>query len=315
MIWLPTGPKSGLDSSSDYIDNDLKKMLKCDFLNNTSCGSCIDSFQEKGTPLFWVSKNRMRIIISSLILIMACKVHPCFSQLSRNSQEVWPSVDAYFRLNQKWRLYGTAAATKMDASSYADGAIGLFADYFTFPPGFVQKWMPDRKDSLPGKFIWLRFGYQYSATPPSAEDPFKESMFVTEANARFYLPWNMLLTGKNRFDWRSKNGDFNMRYRPKLTIERDMRTEYLTFTANGSLEYFANFGNGQVDKLRTQVGVEIRVTKRINYEVFWNHQFEHLPEVQEVDAFGMTVKIYMDKKDFKQPLFNKKGGDQSKINQ
>ena len=116
----------------------------------------------------------------------------------------------------------------------------------------------------------------------------------------------MLLTAKNRFDWRSKDGDFNVRYRPRVAIERDMHTEFLVFTASGFVEYFANFGNEQVDKLRTQFGVEIRVTKHINYEVFWNHQFENMPEVQEVDAFGMTVKIYMDKKDFKEPIFKKK---------
>ncbi|MCU0403725.1 MAG: DUF2490 domain-containing protein [Chitinophagaceae bacterium] len=222
-----------------------------------------------------------------------------FSQLSSNAQEVWPAIDAYLRLNQKWRIYATTAATKMNESSYADGAIGIFGDYFTSPPGFVQKMKPQRSDSLPGKFLWIRFGYQYSATPPSAEDPFSESMIVTEANGRFYLPEKMLMTIKNRFDWRFKDEEFNLRYRPRMTIERDMRTQYLTFTAYGFLEYFGNFGNAQVDRLRSQLGVELRVTRHINYEIFWNHQFANEPEVQSVDAFGMTLKIYMDKNDFK----------------
>lgn len=248
-------------------------------------------------------KKRSLIVISSLIWFCLINSFTGFSQLSSNAQEVWPSVDAYLKLNQKWRLYGTAAGTKNDGSSYADGALGFFADYFTTPLGYVQKWKPQRSDSLPGKFLWLRFGYQYSATPQSAEDPFKESVLVTEANSRFYLPYKMLLTYKNRLDWRFKNEEFNLRYRPRLMVERDMRTEFLTFTAYGFAEYFFNFGNGQVDKLRSQFGVELRVTKRMNYEVFWNHQFAHVPEVQEVDAFGMTLKIYMDKKDFKNPLF------------
>jgi hypothetical protein len=230
---------------------------------------------------------------------------PCIAQLYRNSQEVWPSVDVYLRLNQKWRLYGTASATKMDESSYADGAIGIFADYFTFSPKLVQKWVHVRKDSLPGKFLWIRFGYQYSATPPSAEDPFKESMLVTEANARFYLPWKMLLTAKNRFDLRFETDDFNMRYRPRVAVERDFKTEFMTFTASGFADYFVNFGNSQLNRLRTQLGVEIRVTKHMNYEVFWNHQFANAPEVQEVDAFGMAVKLYLNKKDFEHKLFRK----------
>lgn len=252
------------------------------------------------------SQLQRQLFKLGFVLLLLAAGEPVTAQLGRNSQEVWPSIDAYLRLNSRWRLYATTAATKMDESSYADGAFGIFADHFTFSPRLVQKFVPGRADSLPGKFLWLRFGYQYSATPPSSEDPFKENMLVTEANARYYMPWKMLMTLKNRFDWRFKNGDFNLRYRPRLSIERDLKTEYLMFTAYGFVEYFGNFGNGQVDKVRTQLGVEIKVTKRMNYEVFWNHQFEHLPEVQAVDAFGMTLKLYLDKEEFKKPLFKKK---------
>ena len=217
------------------------------------------------------------------------------AQLALKSQEVWPSIDVYYKLNQKFRLYGTAGGTKLEESSYTDGAIGVFVDYFTFP--FTHILRPNHAEDLPGKFVWLRGGYQYSATPPSAEDPFKESMIVTEANFRFYLPYSILLTTRNRFDWRFNNGDFNSRYRPRLALEKDLHTEFMTFTANGFAEYFINFGNSPVNRLRTQLGIEIRVTKRINYEVFWNHQFANQPEIQEVDAFGMCLKIYMDRKD------------------
>jgi hypothetical protein len=193
--------------------------------------------------------------------------------------------------------------TKLEESSYTDGAIGVFVDYFTFP--FTRIFRPDHADDLPGKFLWLRGGYQYSATPHSAEDPFKESMFVTEINARYYLPYKVLLTWRNRIDWRINNGEFNTRYRPKLSIEKDLRTEYLFFTANGFVEYFANFGNGAVNRFKTQLGVEFRVTKIVNYEVFWNHQFEHQPEIQNVDAFGMTLKVYLESKKYKKVLQQK----------
>jgi hypothetical protein len=217
------------------------------------------------------------------------------AQLARAAQEVWPSVDVYYRLNANWRLYGTLAGTKLDESSYADGAFGMFVDYFTFP--LVRKYQQrNHNDSLPGRYFWLRAGYQYSAAPPSSEDPFRENMVVTEANTRFYLPWQVMLTWKNRFDWRSSNGDFNGRYRPRLNIERDFRTDYLQFTAYAFGEYFLNFSQPNVNRFRTQVGLEIRVSKIINYEVFWNHQFANEPEVASVDAFGMTLKGYLSRK-------------------
>lgn len=251
------------------------------------------------------NSNRVKYPVSFLYLVCIAFVLVIVpggktqAQLGKNSQEVWPSTDVYYRINQKFRLYATAAATRMEESSYSDGAIGLFVDYFTFPLTKIKLFRPNHADSLPGKFMWLRGGYQYSATPPSAEDPFKENMLVTEANARYYLPFDVLLTWKNRFDWRINNGEFSSRYRPRLMLEKDLRTEYLFFTANGFVEYFANFGNGSVNRLRTQFGVELRVTKRMNYEVFWNHQFANDPEIQQVDAFGMTLKFYLDKTDFK----------------
>jgi hypothetical protein len=248
------------------------------------------------------SIHRLRFVA----FILLCAPYASVAQPSLSAQEIWPAVDAYYRINPKWRIYGTLAGTKLDASSYSDAAIGIFADHFTFPLSFAQKLMPGRSDSLPGKFLWLRFGYQYSATPPSSEDPFKESMIVTEFNPRYYLPWNMLMTVKNRLDWRFKSDDFNIRYRPRFMIEKDMRTEYLFFTTTAFAEYFLNFGNGAVNRLRTQIGVEIRVAKHLNYEVFWNHQFANEPEIQSVDAFGMTLKVYLDHKELKNIIEKKK---------
>jgi hypothetical protein len=261
--------------------------------------------KERGSTVLFIQKilfaaNRksafLRWIFSALLIINGT-AQESKAQLALKSQEIWPSADIYYKINSQFRLYGTIGGTKLDESSYTDGAIGLFLDYFTFP--FTHVLRPNHADSLPGKFLWLRGGIQYSATPPSSEDPFKETMIVTEANARFYLPYSFLLTSKNRFDWRVKNGEFNSRYRPRLTLEKDLKTEYITFTANGSVEYFINFGNSPVNRLRTQLGIEIRVFKNVNYEVFWNHQFENQPEIQEVDAFGMTLKVYMDRHTFK----------------
>lgn len=239
-----------------------------------------------------ILNNSKRLLVMATVL--SSLVRESNAQLSRKSQEVWPSVDAYYKFNPRLRLYATASATKLDSSSYSDAAAGIFIDYFTFP--LFKKIPQNHTDSLPGKYMYLRAGYQYSATPPSSKDPFKENMVVTEINARYYLPFNVLFTWKNRFDWRVNNGDFKARYRPRIMLEKDLHTEYLSFTASGFAEYFANFDNSAVNKFKTQLGVEFRVTKKLNYEVFWNHQFAHEPEVQSVDAFGMTLKIYLSKK-------------------
>jgi hypothetical protein len=233
----------------------------------------------------------IKLVGSALLCMIGSEA---FAQPSSKAQEIWPSVDVYYRLSPKMRLYGTAAGTKKDESSYSDAALGIFFDYFGYSFSPMKKIIrPGHADSLPGQYLWLRGGYQYSATPPSAEDPFKESMLVTEANSRVYLPFTILMTIKNRFDWRFKNGEFNGRYRPRLMLEKDVRTEFMFFTVYAFGEYFVNFGAPEVNRFRTQFGAELRVTKQFNYEIYWNHQFANSPEVAEVDAFGMTIKAYL----------------------
>lgn len=228
-----------------------------------------------------------------LILFFAGVAFTADAQLAKNAQEVWPSIDMYYRFNPKLRLYGTMAGTKKE-SSYAEGAVGVFVDYFTFPfTTLIRKGHPE---ALPGRYLWLRAGYQYSATPQSTADPFRESMFVAEANSRFYLPFDILMSVKNRFDFRFSEGDVNGRYRPRISLDKDLQTDFLFFTLSGSLEYYVNFGNGSVNRFRSQLGVEIKVTKIINYEVFWSHQFANQPEIPTIDAFGMTLKFYLHKK-------------------
>ena len=57
-------------------------------------------------------------------------------------------------------------------------------------------------------------------------------------------------------------------------MERYFRIQYLFLTASGFVEYFSH---SLVNSLNTQLGVEMMVTRRMNYEVFRNHQFAHAP--------------------------------------
>ena len=215
-----------------------------------------------------------------------------FAQLGSKSQEVWPGLEVFYRLNQRSRFLATMSATKLDNSSYTDGGYGFFYDHFTFPPKFAQKFLTHRTDSLPGKYLWLRVGYQFSNSSKGAEDDVDNHTIVTEVNSRTYLPGKFLGTIRNRVDWQFLNGDFQARYRPRLILERDFRTEYMFFTFRSFGEYFAYFGDSDLNRFRVQFGVEIKVARNLDYEFYWNHQFKYAQKQDAVDAFGMNLKFY-----------------------
>jgi len=223
---------------------------------------------------------------------------------SGTKQEVWPEVNLFYKLNDKLRIYALYSATKLKNSSYTDGGFGIYLDYFTLARA-REKIGFNTRDSTAGYYLWLRAGYLYSSTPPESEDPFKENTFVTEANVRFHLPYEILLTNKNRFDWRSINGSFEPRYRPRLTVEKDMHTEYLYFTPSIYAEYYVYFHGGGLNRFRISPSIQIKVTSHMEFETYYVHQFDNGKNVNALDAMGLALKFYFKHKEVREK-FSKK---------
>ena len=244
-----------------------------------------------------------RFVFFSLALFWSSRL---FAQDSSGTrQEVWPEVNLYYKINDKIRIYMMYSATKLKNSSYTDGGFGVYVDYFAFP--FVRhKVDPQLRDSTRGYYLWLRGGYLHSTTPPESEDPFKENTIVTEANGRFHLPYHILLTNKNRFDWRVISGDFEPRYRTRFTFEKEMHTKYLYFTPNIYGEYYVYFNGGGLNRFRLSGGVQTKVTEHIEFETYYVHQFDNGKNVNSLNAMGFTLKIYLKHKEMKKAFSKKK---------
>lgn len=187
-------------------------------------------------------------------------------QLARNAQEVWPAIDVYYHMSDKLRLYSTASGTKKETTAYTDGALGIFLDVFGYSS--YTLWRKSHNEELLGKYFLLRVGYQYSASPENVEIPYNQSLIVLQTDNRFNLPLNILFTARNRFDLRIKSDVATVRYRPRLILDRDFKTEFLFFTLSAFMEYYANFGESEFNRFRTQRGFEIKITRWLNYETY-----------------------------------------------
>ena len=241
----------------------------------------------------------------SIIIIVLCSRQLIAQDSSGTKQEVWPEVNLFYKLNDNFRIYALYSATKLKNSSFTDGGFGIYLDYFTLARG-REKLGFDIRDSTAGYYLWLRAGYLYSSTPPESEDPFKENTFVTEANVRFHLPYEILLTNKNRFDWRSINGSFEPRYRPRLTVEKDMHTEYLYFTPSIYAEYYVYFHGGGLNRFRISPSIQIKVTSHLEFETYYVHQFDNGKNVNALNAMGLALKFYLKHKAIKNKFSKKK---------
>jgi hypothetical protein len=253
------------------------------------------------------TNNVLKRVLLYIIIMMGWQ--NIFAQDSTHTatkQEVWPEINLFYKINDKVRLFALYSTTKLENSEYSDGACAAYVDYFAMPWFTEQILSKLQFDSTPGTFLWFRAGYSYSSTPGGSENPVTEHTIVTEMNPRFSLPFNIMLTGRNRFDWRYRNGDFMPRYRPKLNFERNMHTAYLTFAPYVYGEYFWDFNNSDVNKFRICGGVELRVTRILNFEWYYNHQFGTKRGVNALDAIGLVLKVYLTHAGMKHPFPKKK---------
>jgi len=243
----------------------------------------------------------VRIPLLKLVLLccFALASEWLLAQDSSSKKEIWPELDVYYRINEKIRLYGMISGTRSN-SEYTDGSAGVYLDYFALP------WLKGRRyadlhDTTRGYYWSFRVGYSYSNAPPGNERR-EINILETETNSNFYLPLEITLINRNRLDWRWVNGDFQPIYRPRVKFIRNFKTEYLTFDIYLLTEYFFYLNDNTQNRLRLTAGSDIKVSRNIDFEVYYLYQFQNKPSVKPLNAIGLQLNFYFKSKRYKQEL-------------
>src|ERR1700752_2862771 len=158
-----------------------------------------------------VSVSPAKIAALTLFLfVFMIGTPPAKAQESVTRNEFWPEIDVYINVKPKVRLYLIATVSK----SVEDGEIRN-------AQGFEAQ-IGAHIDYIPNEHIILRTGYRYGTSVGDSHDSFKEHRLLTEQTLRKMLPGGLLLSDRNREDFRFVDGDFSFRYRNRVTIEREV---------------------------------------------------------------------------------------------
>ena len=185
------------------------------------------SFSCLGSALC-VSVSVAEIAVLTLFLfVFMIGTLPVKAQESGTRNEFWPEIDVYVNVKPKVRIYliGTVSKSVEDgeirnAQSF-EAQIGAHVDY------------------IPNDHIILRVGYRFGTSVGETDSPYKEHRILTEQTLRKLLPGDLLLSDRNREDFRFVNGDFSFRYRNRVTIEREVHLfKGRTITPYASAEIF-----------------------------------------------------------------------------
>ena len=196
------------------------------------------------TPSITIQKSL--VLIPALFLFLVV-IGPgaTRAQEPKTRNEFWPEIDVYISVRPKVRLYliGTASKAVEDgelrnAQSF-EAQIGVHVDY------------------IPNKHVILRAGYRYGTAVGSNTDAFKEHRLLTEQTLRTLLPGEVLLSDRNREDFRFIKGDFSFRYRNRVTLEREVHLfKGRTITPYVSGEIFYDTRYDIWNRNRLAVGVQ-----------------------------------------------------------
>jgi len=233
-----------------------------------------------------LSATRLTVLV--LVVIGAQVVR---AQESSTHNEFWPEIDVYINLKPKVRLFllGTVSKSVEDGELFNakafESQIGMHVDY------------------IPNKHFILRTGYRFGTSVGETSEPFKEHRLLTEQTLRKLLPGDLLLSDRNREDFRFLNGDFSFRYRNRVTLEREFQLQKRTVTPYVSGELFYDTRFDSWNRNRLAVGVQILLRRgpirklllpkrQVILDVYYMRQNDSRSNAAHVNAIGASLAFY-----------------------
>jgi hypothetical protein len=217
---------------------------------------------------------------------------PAKAQESDTRNEFWPEIDVYINVKPKVRIYLIGTTSKTVEDGEIRNAQGL------------QAQIGAHVDYIPNDHLILRTGYRYGTSVGDAGEPFKEHRLLTEQTLRKLLPGDLLLSDRNREDFRFVDGDFSFRYRNRVTIEREVHLfRGRTITPYASAEFFYDTRSSAWNRNGFAVGFQqslrrgplrrmVLPARQVILDLYYIRQNDSRSEIQHVNAIGAALVFY-----------------------
>jgi hypothetical protein len=151
--------------------------------------------------------------------------------------EFWPEWQILISTSKTTRVMLDVNATKEKDVDYSNFEAGVHFDFF-FPQfkHFLFRRLVS-EDKTRNQMLLFRVGYRVDRSLNQATTVVEQRPLV-EGTLRWVFPDNVLMSDRNRIEFRFINGSFSWRYRNELKFERDFRIARFPFTAYLSTEPF-----------------------------------------------------------------------------
>jgi hypothetical protein len=232
-----------------------------------------------GATLSWVA----RVAMASILGISSANAD--------TREEFWPEFDAFFKLNDRTRLFLMGSATRgedTDSSDgnirYLSGEVGAHLDYTLRP--FLRTDLRE-EDWQRNRYLWLRVGYRHLADFDDWSGG--EDRGILELSARDPLPNDFSLTGRLKWEARDIDGRYSNRYGIRFGAEKPLATGGWAFVPYAHAEILYDTRFDTWNRQRYQAGIEFAVNSRWRIEPYLVHQDDSRSEPGHLNALGLTL--------------------------
>jgi hypothetical protein len=207
------------------------------------------------------------------------------------SEQVWPEVSTFLKLNDRMRFYFLATTVKETRES-TEGEFGPNFDFYIKPLRKKHRALSMfHLDESKSRLVMVRVGYRYIR--PYTGDAPDEHRGVLELTARHNMPGGVLVSDRNRMDLRSVGGEYSWRYRNRLTIEREFSIGRFKPSpyVRGEVYYDSRFDKWSRTALIA--GSTFPINRHFELEGYFEHQNDSGGSSNRtVNAVGVVVNLY-----------------------
>ena len=212
----------------------------------------------------------------------------CALPASAQTEQVWPEVGVYVKVNPHLRLHLVASGTR-ENNQGTDLDLGADIDFYLKPLVELKRLAGFQLDESKSRPLRLRAGYHVLPSINSAT----EQRVVLEAEPRYPLKAGVVVSDRNRADLRFIQGKFSWRYRNRLTVEREFAVRAFRFTPYVRVEPYYDSNHQKWSRTATTAGFVFSIRKHAELEMFYEHQNEtgKSPN-RQVNALGLTLNLH-----------------------
>lgn len=210
------------------------------------------------------------------------------AQTPSTADAFWASLEGHGQLRSNLRvlvLGESKSGTDYTYQQWNIGAgLGLQLNRFRRP--HLVDLDPDREHSLV-----LGAGYEYLQTEEPGKTSF-ENQLVAEFTPRWRPPAELLVTDRNRLEFRWVDGDYSTRYRNRLTVERASRIGGVRFTPYASAEFFYDWAKGSWNEEQYAAGIEWPYKHVLKLSTYYLYQDCTTCNPRQVNVAGLSLNYF-----------------------